>query len=137
MKKNSKAIRQQPSETIGVDLGDKVSQYAILNEEGVVNEEGQFRNQKESIIKHFGKTMPARVALEVGTQSAWISREFKQLGHEVIVANARELKWITCSDSKNDRNDAIKLARADRNLLAFLDHHPFPVQNRVLAHFIA
>jgi transposase len=43
----------------------------------------------------------------------------------VIVANARELKWITSSDTKNDRNDAMKLARlarADRSLLAPVEH---------------
>ena len=65
------------------------------------------------------------MALEVGTQSAWIAREFARLGHEVIVANARELKWITSSDDKNDRNDARKLARlarADRSLLAPVEH---------------
>ena len=125
MKKNSKTVKQHPAETIGVDLGDKMSCYAILNEAGVVVEEGSFRNTVESIAKHFGKQGRARVALEVGTQSAWISREFSKLGHEVIVANARELKWITASDTKNDRNDAIKLARlarADRNLLAPVEH---------------
>ena len=61
----------------------------------------------------------------VGTQSAWIAREFTKLGHEVLVANARELKWITSSDTKNDRNDAVKLARlarADRTLLAPVEH---------------
>ena len=125
MKKNSKAGRQQPAETIGVDLGDKMSHYAILNEEGVVVEEGHFRNSVESISKHFSNRGRARVALEVGTQSAWIAREFGKLGHEVIVANARELKWITASDTKNDRNDAVKLARlarADRDLLAPVEH---------------
>jgi len=125
MKKNSKTGKQQPAETMGVDLGDKMSNYAILDEEGVVVEEGSFRNSVESIAKHFGKGERVRVAMEVGTQSAWIAREFAKLGHEVIVANARELKWITCSDTKNDRNDALKLARlarADRNLLAPVEH---------------
>ena len=125
MKKNSKAVERHPAETIGVDLGDKISKYAILNEEGVAVEEGSFRNNVESIAKHFGERGKARVALEVGTQSAWIAREFAKLGHEVIVANARELKWITSSDTKNDRNDAVKLARlarADRNLLAAVEH---------------
>jgi transposase len=125
MKKNSKAAQRQPEETIGVDLGDKVSRYAILNEEGAVMEEGSFRNNAESIAKHFAQQGHSRVALEVGPQSAWIAREFKKLGHEVIVANARELKWITASDTKNDRNDAVKLARlarADRNLLAPVEH---------------
>lgn len=125
MKKNSKAVERHPAETIGVDLGDKMSKYVILNEEGVAVEEGSFRNHVESIAKHFGQRGQARVALEVGTQSAWIAREFAKLGHEVIVANARELKWITSSDAKNDRNDAMKLARlarADRNLLAPVEH---------------
>ena len=125
MKKNSKTGKRQPAETIGIDLGDKVSHYVIMNEEGVVVEEGSFRNQAESIAKHFGAMAMARVAVEVGTQSAWIAREFAKLGHEVIVANARELKWITASDSKNDKNDALKLARlarADRNLLSPVEH---------------
>lgn len=125
MKKNSKTTERQPAETIGVDLGDKLSRYAIVNDEGEVVEEGSFRNNVESIAKHFGKQGRARVAMEVGTQSAWIAREFAKLGHEVIVANARELKWITASDTKNDRNDAVKLARlarADRNLLTPVEH---------------
>jgi transposase len=125
MKKNSKAVKEQPAETVGVDLGDKVSRYAFLNEEGIVVEEGHFRNTVESIAKHFGQIGRIRVAMEVGTQSAWIAREFEKLGHEVIVANSRELKWITSSDTKNDRNDAVKLARlarADRNLLAPVQH---------------
>ena len=125
MKKNSKGNERHPAETIGVDVGDKMSRYAILDEEGQAVEEGSFRNHAASIAKHFGNRGRARVALEVGTQSAWIAREFAQLGHEVIVANARELKWITSSDTKNDRNDAMKLARlarADRNLLAPVEH---------------
>lgn len=125
MKKNIKVAERHPAETIGIDLGDKMSRYLILAEEGLAVEEGSFRNTAESIAKHFGNRGRARVAMEVGTQSAWIAREFVKLGHEVIVANARELKWITLSDDKNDRNDARKLARlarADRNLLAPVEH---------------
>ena len=114
MTKNSKVAERHPAETIGIDLGDKMSRYLILNEEGLAVEEGSFRNSVESIAKHFGKRGRARVAMEVGTQSAWLAREFVKLGHEVIVANARELKWITSSDDKNDRNDARKLARLAR-----------------------
>jgi transposase len=125
MKKNIRVAERHPAETIGIDLGDKMSRYLILNEEGLAVEEGSFRNSVDSIAKHFGKRGRARVALEVGTQSAWIAREFAKLGHEVIVANARELKWITASDNKNDRNDARKLARlarADRTLLQPVEH---------------
>jgi transposase len=123
MKKRSK-IQKQMRETIGIDLGDKVSRYCIVDQDGEVVEEGSFRNQASSIEKHFGGE-PRRIALEAGAQSAWISRELKGLGHEVIVANARELKWITSSDTKNDPVDALKLAllaRADVRLLRPVEH---------------
>lgn len=131
MKKDSKAGRRaagagsSTAETIGIDMGDKISRYCILKEEGEVVEERSFRNQATSIRAHFGDRAPARIALEVGSQSAWISRELEQLGHEVIVANARQLKWITASDTKNDRADSEKLARlarADQALLAPIEH---------------
>ncbi len=123
MKKSSK-MQQRMGETIGIDLGDKVSRYCIVSAEGEVVEEGSFRNQASSIAKHFGGER-RRIALEAGAQSAWISRELKGLGQEVIVANARQLKWITASDSKNDPVDARKLAllaRADVGLLAPVEH---------------
>jgi transposase len=123
MKKLSK-MPTRMGETIGIDLGDKVSRYCIVDHGGEVVEEGSFRNQASSIDKHFAGE-PRRIALEAGAQSAWISRELKKLGHEVIVANPRELKWITASDTKNDPVDARKLAllaRADVRLLAPVEH---------------
>src|SRR5580698_717975 len=123
MKKLNKMPKELP-ETIGIDLGDKVSRYAVVDAEGEVVEEGSFRNQASSIEKHFGDR-PRRVALEAGAQSAWISRELKRLGHEVIAANPREVKWITASDTKSDPVDARKLARlarADVRLLAPVEH---------------
>ena len=123
MKKSSKMPKRM-RETIGIDLGDKVSRYCMVDQDGEVMEEGTFRNQTSSIEKHFGDR-PRRIALEAGAQSAWISRELKWLGHEVIVANPRELKWITSSDTKNDPVDARKLAllaRADVRLLTPVEH---------------
>ena len=124
MRKHIKSADGYPSETIGIDLGDKMSRYCIVNRDGEVVEEGSFRNQVSSIESHFGGE-PRRIALEAGAQSAWISRELKRLGHEVIVGNARELKWITASDNKTDSVDARKLAllaRADVQLLAPVEH---------------
>lgn len=125
-KSGSKVRIGMQRETIGIDLGDKVSRYAILNEEGDLVEEGSFRNVASSIEKHFGgATKPARIAMEAGTQSAWIERELRRLGHEVIVADTRQLAWITASDKKNDRTDAAKLAllaRADKRLLNQVQH---------------
>jgi len=40
-----------------------MSHYAIVNEEGLLVEEGHFRNSVQSIAKHFGDRGPVRVAL--------------------------------------------------------------------------
>lgn len=88
MKKDSSGKRRMHGETVGIDLGDKVSRYCIVDRDGAVVEEGSFRNQVSSIEKRFAGE-PRRIALEAGGQSAWIGRELKRLGHEVIVANAR------------------------------------------------
>src|SRR5579864_5009108 len=123
MRKLSK-MTKPVGETVGIDLGDKVSRYCIVDRNGEVVEEGSFRNQAGSIEKHFAGE-PRRIALEEGAQSAWISRELQRLGNEVIVANPRELKWITSSDTKNDPVDARKLAllaRADARLLSPVEH---------------
>ena len=56
----------------------------------------------------------SRVALEIGTHSPWISRLLSELGHEVIVANARKVRLIGESRKKDDRLDAQTLARLAR-----------------------
>jgi hypothetical protein len=50
MKKNIKVAERHPAETIGIDLGDKMSRYLILNEEGLAVEEGSFRNRTFPIV---------------------------------------------------------------------------------------
>jgi transposase len=52
--------------------------------------------------------------MEAGTHSIWISEQLEELGHEVIVANVRELRAISHSDRKSDQIDAEKLARYAR-----------------------
>src|SRR5438045_3160975 len=56
----------------------------------------------------------SRIALEIGTHSPWISRLLSDLGHEVIVANARKVRLIGESRKKDDRVDAQTLARLAR-----------------------
>ena len=45
----------------------------------------------------------ARVVLEVGTHSPWVSRTLQGLGHEVIVATPRRLRFIWSEAVKTDR----------------------------------
>jgi transposase len=66
-----------------------------------------------------------RIALEVGTHSPWVSRLLKALGHEVLVANPRKLRFIYQSRGKTDRVDAralARVARMDPALLSPIEH---------------
>jgi transposase len=54
------------------------------------------------------------VAIEAGTHSPWVSRALEAAGHEVIVANSRQVPLIFRSTRKNDRVDATSLARLAR-----------------------
>jgi transposase len=57
---------------------------------------------------------PTRLAIEAGSQSLWVREHLAAMGHQVLVANVRELRAITDSDRKHDRADAEKLARYAR-----------------------
>src|ERR1700720_1674876 len=100
--------------TIGIDLGDVWSHYCTLNMDGEVVDRGRFRTTPKAIEKWFADVPPARVAMEAGTHSIWISEQLQELGHEVLVANVRELRAISHSDRKSDQVDAERLARFAR-----------------------
>jgi hypothetical protein len=64
--------------------------------------------------------------MEAGTHSIWISEQLQELGHQVIVANVRELRAISHSDGKSDHADAEKLARFARLDPKILTSHRAP-----------
>src|SRR6516225_4367121 len=109
MKKRSKAQKSQKPTvktkgiqervTIGMDLGDKTSRYCMLNSEGEILREGQVTTTKAGMLE--------------------------ELGHEVVVANPKQVKLITESSRKDDRLDAqtlARLARIDPQLLRPIQH---------------
>jgi len=106
-----KARKRTGHITIGLDLGDKSSRYCVLNEAGEVVLERSVGSSKKAMTQVFGAIPRCRIAMEVGTHSPWVSRLLHKLGHEVIVANARQVKLISQSSRKNDRLDAQMLAR--------------------------
>ena len=110
---------------IGIDLGDLVSHYACLNQDGEVIEEGTVEMKPAKFRRQFACFRETRIAIEAGAQSRWVDQVLRELGHEVIVANPRQVKLITASNRKNDSNDArllARLARVDPTLLSPLKH---------------
>lgn len=121
--KGAKACKQPI--TIGMDLGDKTSRYCAIDENGEVLLERSVATTKKGMGQVFGAMARCRMALEVGTHSPWVSRLLKGFGHEVIVANARQVKLISQSTRKDDRLDArtlARLARIDPELLRPIRH---------------
>src|SRR6476469_2549800 len=116
----------QATLTIGLDLGDRNSWYCVLDEVGQIQLEQRVRTSAKALQEVFSGMPGSRIALEIGTHSPWISRLLSELGHEVIVANARKVRLIGESRKKDDRLDAQTLARLARIDPGFLS----PVKHR-------
>ena len=117
----------RPKMTAGLDLGDRYSYLCLIDQEsGEVMEEGRLRTTPEAFRRRFASERPMRIAIEAGTHSPWASRVLEELGHEVLVANARKLRLIYSNKQKTDQIDAenlARLARLDPKLL-------YPVRHR-------
>jgi transposase len=118
-----------------MDLGDKSSRYCVLDKRGEIVQEGSVGTTKKALAQKFGALRRCRMAMEVGTHSPWVSRLLKSLGHEVIVANARQVKLISQSSRKDDRLDAqtlARLARVDPQLLRPIQHRSEEAQAHLM-----
>jgi len=116
---------------IGLDLGDRMSDLILLDPEGELIEESRLPTSPASFQQKFSALPSARVALEVGAHSRWVSQLLEQLGHEVLVANARKLRAIYDNPRKGDRTDAetlARLARLDPSLLSPIHHRSAQAQ---------
>src|SRR3984885_7385891 len=111
--------------TIGLDLGDRSSWYCVLDEAGEVLLEQKLATTPKAMREVFGAMPRCRIALETGMHSPWVSRLLSDVGHEVIVAHARNVRLIGESRKKDDRLDArtlARLARVDPELLGPIRH---------------
>ncbi len=136
MKKSSTAATRsnknlQGKLTIGLDLGDRSSWYCVLDEAGEVVGEKKLGTTPKAMKEVFAAMPRSRVALETGMHSPWVSRLLSELGHEVIVAHARNVRLIGESRRKDDRLDArtlARLARIDPQLLSPVKHRSVQAQ---------
>lgn len=95
----------------GLDVGDRTTHLCCLDRQRAVVERQRFPTTPEGVRKVFVDREPARIALEAGSQSPWMSALLRSLGHEVVVADARRVAELTRAGRKTDRRDAETLAR--------------------------
>jgi transposase len=91
--------------------GDRSSWYCVLDEAGAIVLEQKLGTTPKAMKEVLGAIPRSRIALETGTHSPWVSRVLSELGHEVIVAHAGNVRLIGESRKKADRLDAQTLAR--------------------------
>lgn len=116
-----------PNLTIGLDLGDRKSRYCEIDPEARVVGEGSVATTRVGLASYLGGRGRCRVVIEAGTHSAWVSRQVKELGHEVVVANPSKTYGREQRRKKrNDRSDAEYLGRQGRSDVTLL----FPLEHR-------
>src|SRR6202795_3048488 len=137
MKKVSTAAAKQSRNfseqklTIGLDLGDRSSWYCGLDEAGTVRLEQRLSTTPKAMREVFGGMTRSRIAVETGMHSPWVSRALSELGHEVIVAHARNVRLIGESRQKAELMDpqtSSRLARIDPQLSCPLKHRSAKAQ---------
>jgi transposase len=109
-----KGITASHGITIGLDVSDRFTEACAIDGEGAWVESWRIPTTQAAITKGLSRYPGARVVLEVGCHSPWMSRQLKGAGFEVIVANPRRVRLIAASDKKSDRFDAEQLARLGR-----------------------
>lgn len=111
--------------TVGIDLGDRRSVICALDGAAEVRRRFSVATTPTGIAKAVVRYSGARVVLEVGTHSPWVSRQLQSLGHETVVANARRVRALAENEDKSDEVDAellARLGRADPKLLRPIEH---------------
>ena len=123
-----------PAFTVGLDVGDRHTHICVLDAGAEVVREQRIRTTGLALRRALGEFPGARVVLEAGTRSPWLSRLLAELGYEVIVANARQVALIARGHRKTDRFDAEQLARLGRldpGLLAPIRHRSAQAQQHL------
>jgi transposase len=125
VKKNSTLSNSAKARFIGLDLADKESSFLGIDGRGDPTEEGRVATTRVALTRLFGYRRRCRIAIEAGTHSPWVSLALTEMGHEVVVANPRQVALIHGNKRKSDRIDAMtlaRLARADKQLLYPIKH---------------
>ena len=94
--------------TIGVDLGKRQSQWAVIDESWKVLVERKLRNRRE-IVQRFLRALPDKVG-QVGCETCintyWLVEVLEEIGITVTVGHALHLRLIAEARIKTDKIDA-------------------------------
>jgi transposase len=95
-------------------VSDGYPYAAVVDASGDLVWEARLRTREPERRRWLVQLPASVVALETGTHSRWRSRAAAECGHRVVVANARQQRFIYGGHAKTDRLDAVRLARLAR-----------------------
>ncbi len=100
-------------EIIGLDLHQRESQLSIQADDATITDR-RIATSRERFTAVFGERPPARILLEMSTESVWVARHLESLGHEVIVADPNDAPMYANRSrrTKTDKRDARTLMNA-------------------------
>lgn len=83
---------------IGMDMGDKNHKAVGLSDDGGVVCRDEVPCTPEDVCSYLKGHPGALLAIETGTHCRWVSKLGVELGHEVLVGNARKLRMVRSRD---------------------------------------
>jgi transposase len=95
----------------GLDLGKRSSNFCIVDAQREVLREGKVACRERALSRVFEKHERLCLVLEASNNSFWIANLLEDWGHEVHVVDPNRTKAIGVSLIKNDRRDAVWLAK--------------------------
>jgi transposase len=108
--------------TVGLDVGDRNTHLSACDGSKAVFARSVFSTTAAKLTQAMRAFPGAKVVLEAGSQSPWMSRLLRSLGHEVQVANPRCTALISKDPRKSDRRDADLLSTVGAALPDLLGH---------------
>src|SRR4029453_15363136 len=95
---------------VGGDLHKRVSQIAVLTDEGEITQH-RLANEVEGLERFFTQLPPKTpVAIEASGTWWWLGDLLERLGHQPVLSHPKQTKAIAAARLKNDRVDAQRLA---------------------------
>lgn len=121
----TQSIAQPSPLTIGLDVGDRITHACVLDGTKCVVSRVSFPSTAAQLSRALEGFPGARVVLEAGSLSLWMSHYLRDQGFAVHVADPRRVQLIAQDPRKTDRRDAETLARLEAGMPELLGavHH--------------
>ena len=96
---------------VGMDLHKMFTQYAVMDNDGVILDEGRIQNEDPSELERFSDSLAANTNIVIESSSTWywVYKMFSKR-HNVVLSNPAKTKAIASAKVKTDKIDSITLA---------------------------